>query len=190
MPAAWIPLAASVAGGLLGSQGSQQSQTQSNKMDSPLDPYGYGTNGKGGLLADANNWYQANKSGLNAQMLQGLNNQWQVLNDPATMGAYRQMGNLGSSLMSSPVMGNPFSDGRASLSSSRPQGMVSQPQQRFSAQPVTFGGGAQGLPAGPFTAQTMPQAQEQPQAQQPSLSTEQQQFLNQLMMLQQQNPSY
>lgn len=184
MPASWIPLAASVAGGLLGSQGSQQSQTQSNKMDSRLDPYVYGSNGQGGILGAANDWFQANKTGLNPQMLQGLNSQWQTLNDPAAMGAYRQMGNLGSSLMSAPVMGNPFSDGRASLSSQRPQNLgLSQPQQRFSAPSVTFGGGSQGLPAGPFAMpQSAPQQSQAPQqANQPTLTQEQANWLNTML---------
>ena len=173
-------------GGLLGSGGSSQSQTQSNKMDSRLDPYVYGSDGKGGILGAANDWYQANKSGLNPQMLQGLNSQWNVLSDPATMGAYPQMSNLGSSLMSAPVMGNPFANGGASLSAPRPQNLgLSQPQQpqqqaRYVAQPVTFGGGSQG--PGPFTAPppAPAQAPTQAAAPAPALSPAQQQLLDQL----------
>lgn len=123
----WAAIASAVAptiiGGLMGSEGS--SQTQKNEIDPRMAKYIYGEDGKGGLLSEASKWYENNKTGLNPQMLQGLNTQWAVLNDPANMGAYTQMRNLGSGLMSAPVMGNPFSDGRASLS-----GGLGMPQMR------------------------------------------------------------
>lgn len=120
-------VAAPLLGGLMGSQGSSQSTQQS--IDPRMAKYIYGEDGKGGLLSEAQKWYENNKTGLNPQMLQGLNTQWAVLNDPANMGAYTQMRNLGSGLMSAPVMGNPFSDGRASLSGGL--GNMSDPRARM-----------------------------------------------------------
>lgn len=98
------------------SQSGKGSKTESKELDPRIAPYIYGPNGDGGLMGDANAWYQANKSGMNDQMRQGLNSQWAVLNDPNTLAGYQQMANLGSGLMGAPVTGNPFSDGRASLS--------------------------------------------------------------------------
>jgi hypothetical protein len=86
-----------------------------NKIDPRIEKYIYGADGNGGLLGDANAWYQGNKTGLNDQMRQGLNQQWQTYNDPSVMAGYRQQQNLGSGLLGAPVMGNPFSDGRMSL---------------------------------------------------------------------------
>ena len=98
-------------------QGKGQKSTTKTELDPRYTPYLYGdeegTNK--GLLSDAYDWYSKNKSGMNDQMLQGLNSQWSVLNDPKTMAGYQQMSNLGSGLMGTPVVGNPFADGRASL---------------------------------------------------------------------------
>lgn len=141
-----LPPAMSLLGGLMGSEGS--SQTQKNEIDPRMAKYIYGEDGKGGLLSEAQKWYENNKTGLNPQMLQGLNTQWAVLNDPANMGAYTQMRNLGSGLMSAPVMGNPFSDGRASLSGNlgMPQmrSMQGQGAQTGGFDPRQSMGGAQG----------------------------------------------
>ncbi|WP_326538493.1 hypothetical protein [Pseudorhodoferax sp.] len=113
----WGAVASAVVGGVMGGGGSSSSQTTTNEIDPRLAAYIYGEDDKSGLLKDVSDWYQANKSGMNPQMAQGLNTQWAVLNDPTTMAGYQQMANLGSGLMGAPVMGNPFSDGRMSLNS-------------------------------------------------------------------------
>ena len=169
----WAAIASAVAptiiGGLMGSEGSSQSQTQQNTIDPRMAKYIYGENGTGGLLSEANKWYENNKTGLNSQMLQGLNTQWNVLNNPETMGTYKQMQNIGSSLMSAPVMGNPFANGQASLNSpppmnlgmgcQRPQMQPMQPQmrqpmqQQMAPQYQSFtnpGAGQQYTPQNPF----------------------------------------
>ncbi len=107
-----------IVGGLLGSQPTTTTSTNQSKLDPRMDPYIYGPDG---VLPAAQEWYKANKTGLNDQMRQGLATQTAVLNDPATMAGYKQMQTLGSGLLSAPVAGNPFSDGRSSLSAPRPQ---------------------------------------------------------------------
>lgn len=154
-------------GSIISSDSGGSSQTTTNEVDPRLAAYLYGEDGKGGLLSDVSKWYQANRSGLNPQMAQGLNTQWATLNDPATMGGYKQMSALGSGLMGAPVMGNPFSDGRVSLRSGGAgvgsqnlglgggAGAVFGPQgtQQFPSFPMQqpAQGGPTGAP-GPFTS--------------------------------------
>lgn len=134
--------------------GSSQSTTQ--EVDPRLAKYLYGEEGDGGLLSDVDKWYQANKSGLNDQMAQGLNTQWNVFNDPRTLGGYQQMTNLGSGLMGTPIVGNPFGDGRLSLGGGN-LGMGSQQPQAPQQAPQSYGMPAsaqQPMPGapGPFSA--------------------------------------
>lgn len=107
-----------IAGAVAGSQPTTSTSTNQSKLDPRMDPYIYGPDG---VLPAAQDWYKANKTGLNDQMRQGLATQTAVLNDPATMAGYKQMQGLGSGLLSLPIAGNPFSDGRASLTAPVPQ---------------------------------------------------------------------
>ena len=112
-------IAAPVIGGLLGSGGTKQSQSVTNSIDPRYGEYLYGA---GGLLPSAANWYAQNKSGMNDQMTQGLNSQWNTLQQ--SQPGYMQMQNLGLGLMGGGVAGNPFS-GQGSSSPSpyaMPQG--------------------------------------------------------------------
>jgi len=104
-------IAAMGAGALAGSQGTTNSTTQTKYMDPRLDKYVYGDGTNPGLLADAYEWYQKNKSGMNQQMVDGLNMQYNAATDPTTLGAYKQMINTGSGLLSTPIAGNPFTNG-------------------------------------------------------------------------------
>nr|WP_145546385.1 hypothetical protein [Variovorax boronicumulans] len=114
------------------------SQTTQQQVDPRLGQYLYGEDDKGGLLKDVDLWYQANKSGMNDQMAQGLNTLYGVYTDPSTMAGYQQMANLGSGLMSTPVVGNPFSDGRAALGGGASNlGMGGQQPQFQSYKPPT-----------------------------------------------------
>ena len=99
-------IAAPLIGGLLGSGGNQSSGTVSKTTDPRIDPYIYGPDG---ILPAAADWYSKNKTGLNAQMLQGMDNQWNQAN--ASRQGFNQMQNLGMGLMGAGVAGNPFSGG-------------------------------------------------------------------------------
>lgn len=107
--------AAGKAGSLLlgaaaGAKPTTKSETIQSKTDPRLDPYIYGDQG---ILSQAQKWQQANQTGLNPQMLEGLNMQYNVNANPENWGAYQQMARLGSGLMSSPIAGNPFTNSGA-----------------------------------------------------------------------------
>ena len=111
-PVTGVTAASSVAGGLLGSEGSSSSQT-SNKIDDRLAPYVYGKDGKGGLLADVMGQYQQQfaQGGLNPMMRAGLESQRQVLASPQYTQGYDAMRSMGLGLMGGGVAQNPFTSG-------------------------------------------------------------------------------
>jgi hypothetical protein len=117
-------IAAPVIGGLLGSGGTKQSQSVTNSIDPRYGEYLYGA---GGLLPSAANWYAQNKSGMNDQMAQGLNSQWNTLQQ--SQPGYMQMQNLGLGLMGGGVAGNPFSWQGSSSPYAMPQGYQPTAQQ-------------------------------------------------------------
>lgn len=110
-------LAGPVIGGLLGGSGSKQEQTSKQTIDPRMDPYIYGANGS---LPAAQQWFTANKSGMNGQMQQGLNNQ--ASQYAASKPGFDTMQNLGLGLMGGGVAGNPFSQGYSGGTNFAPQG--------------------------------------------------------------------
>ena len=110
-------LAGPVLGGLLGGGGSKSSQTQTNTIDPRLADAIYGANGS---VPAAQDWFSKNKSGMNSQMQQGLNNQ--ASQYAASKPGYDTMQNLGLGLMNSGVAGNPFSQGYSGGTNFAPQG--------------------------------------------------------------------
>jgi hypothetical protein len=163
-----IAAGAAVVGSSMQADATENAAEKAGKIDPRMDKYIYGDGTINGLLGDSYNLYQGNKSGMNDQMRQGLNQQWATYTDPSTMAGYRQMSNLGSGLMGAPVMGNPFSDGRVSLMTQQQRpgmgGLMSgQPQlgggqsQYPSYQPVVAPPSPGGL-TGPFTAPPPPSA--------------------------------
>jgi hypothetical protein len=104
----WESLIGPVVGGLLGGQGSKESSTSQNSIDPRMAEYIYGGSG---VLPMASEWYKKNSTGLNPQMVSGMNNQWDQLNKAAP--GYSQMQNLGLSLMGAPIAGNPFTSSGA-----------------------------------------------------------------------------
>ncbi len=88
-----------------------------------MDPYVYGN---GGVLPSASSWYQSNASGLNPQMLTGMNNQWSQLG--ASAPGYQHMQNLGLSLMGGGVAGNPFTGGNMASGGGASAGPYQVPQ--------------------------------------------------------------
>lgn len=113
-------VASLLGGAALGSKPTTASQTQQSRLDPQMQKYLYGDGTDPGLLGNAQNWYNANKTGMNATMDQGLKTQLGVYTDPANMAGYKAMANKGQSLMSSPIAGNPFTSGQASLGSQIP----------------------------------------------------------------------
>ena len=113
-------VAAAAAGGLLGSQPTTSSTNSQSKIDPRMEKYLYGDGNTQGILDQAYQWQQANKSGLNDPMKQGLFTINQVASDP---GGYQSIAKQGLSLMNQPVAGNPFTNGQATLQTGTPQAL-------------------------------------------------------------------
>ena len=116
-------------GGLMGGQGSSQSQSTQQTLDPRMEGAIYGD---GGLLSGAKDWYAANKTGLNNQMLTGMNNQWNQ--HGASQQGFNAMQGAGMGLMGQGVAGNPFSSGYSGGTSFGNSGMAANPQQYQPAQ--------------------------------------------------------
>lgn len=123
-----------IAGALGGSKGSGGTTVQQQTLDPRMNDAIYGTQG---LVPTMSDWYKNNSSGLNAQMVQGLNQQYSTLNDPFTAAGYNRMGMNGYNLMGGGVAGNPFTSGAASLTGGIP---------RFGGMPGGMGGMGGGTP--------------------------------------------
>jgi hypothetical protein len=107
--------------GLAGAVGNGQGQgggmangTTQSQIDPRMAKYIYGDGANQGILDIAQKMYQANPSGMNAQMVQGMNNQWNTLNDPKLKAGYDQIQNQGLGLLNMPMAGNPFTRGQTS----------------------------------------------------------------------------
>ena len=111
---ALITAGASIIGGLLGGKKGATDQSTSNtkSMDPTVRQWYFGSDGNGGLLGDLNNWYQANKTGINPDMQAGLDHMRSVYQSPLATQGYERMGNAGYDLMGRGVAGNPFVTGQ------------------------------------------------------------------------------
>lgn len=111
---ALIGAGASIIGGLLGSKKGATDQTTSNtkSMDPTVRKWYFGEDGNGGLLGDLNKWYSENKSGLNPDMIAGLDHMRSVYQSPLATQGYERMGNAGFDLMGRGVASNPFVTGQ------------------------------------------------------------------------------
>ena len=98
--------ASAVVGGMMSDSGGSQTQSVQNSLDPRMADAVYGS---GGILGSAKDWYAANKSGLNSQMLTGMDNQSRQLESGAQ--GWNQMQNLGMGLMGGGTAGNPFTGG-------------------------------------------------------------------------------
>lgn len=123
-------IAATVLGGLLGDGGSQQAQSTQQSLDPRMADAIYGTNG---VVPSAQDWYSQHKTGLNAQMLEGMNRQY--AQHGASRQGFNQMQNLGMSLMGGGAAGNPFAGGYSGGMNGQGGGMAPQPQ---TFQPATL----------------------------------------------------
>lgn len=118
-----------VGGALLGGEGSSQTQSTQQTLDPRMEDAIYGT---GGLLSGARDWYGQNKTGLNEQMLTGMNNQWNQLG--ASQQGFNQMQSAGMGLMGQGVAGNPFANGYSGGTNFGNAGLMANPQQYQPAQ--------------------------------------------------------
>ena len=140
-------IAGPLVGGLMGGQGSSQSQSTQQTLDPRMEGAIYGD---GGLLSGAKDWYSQNKTGLNNQMLTGMNNQWNQ--HGASQQGFNAMQGAGMGLMGRGVAGNPFT-GQGGLSGFTPQ---MQPQQIYQPAQAQYQPAQQ--PGGGVNAFSMPTA--------------------------------
>jgi len=125
----WLSAGASLLGGLLAGNEKAPTQTQSSSLNAQVAPYVYGGNGVTGVLPSAADWFSQNKSGLNPQMAEGLNRQYNVYSDPNIAQGYTNQQSLGQALLSAPIAGNPFTGGGST---------VMAPQTSSGVQPVSY----------------------------------------------------
>lgn len=160
---------ATIAGGLLGSQGGGSSQT-SNQIDPRLGKYVYGENGTGGLLSDVQKLYQQQLSqgGLNALQRSGLESQRQTLMSPQYTQGYDAMRSMGLGLMGGGVAQNPFTNASANTPSSN-QGAV-RPNTNLQYTPMSYTQNA-ALTGGNTPIPSVSEYQQSSQAQAPQAQT-------------------
>jgi hypothetical protein len=102
------------AGGLIGGAiaGSKETPgdvtTQQSKTDPRVDPYIYGDNG---VLKQAQDWYTANKSGVNPNMQAGWDARLGLLSDSALQAQIAKIKAGSQGLLSAPIAGNPWLKG-------------------------------------------------------------------------------
>lgn len=101
------PALGALAGGIDAAQGQQDTQTQQSKLDPNMQRLLYGDNGQGGLLNQANAFFQQNR-GINPKAQQGLDMQKAFYTDPAYAQGYGQLRSQGLGLLGQPIAGNPF----------------------------------------------------------------------------------
>jgi hypothetical protein len=104
------PALGAIAGGIDAARGSEDTTTQQSRLDPNMQRLLYGDNGQGGLLNQANAFFQANR-GINPTAQQGLNMSKAFFTDPSYAQGYGQLRSQGLGLLGQPVAGNPFARG-------------------------------------------------------------------------------
>jgi hypothetical protein len=98
-----------IGGAYLGSQTQPgETITQQSKTDPRVDPYIYGDQG---VLKSAQDWFLANKSGVNPTMQQGWDTRLGLLTNPATMSGLQGLQKNAMGLLSNPIASNPWIKG-------------------------------------------------------------------------------
>jgi hypothetical protein len=107
----WMTLLGGLAGASEG--GKSQTITSMQQVDPRMAQYLYGSGygDKGSLLGAAQNWWQQNQSGMNANMQQGLDTLKSLYTSPSYSQGYSQMRDVGRGLLGRPIAGNPFTQG-------------------------------------------------------------------------------
>lgn len=87
--------------------------TQDRKMDPRMDAFVYGTgpNDTNSLLGAAQQWFNQNRSGTNADMTAGMDMLRSLYTSPQYQQGYNNMRNVGQGLMNITPAGNPFTQG-------------------------------------------------------------------------------
>ena len=99
-------IAAPILGAVAGAKGTPGTTTsQTRSLDPRLDAIAFGP---GGLLSNAQEWWQKNKSGQNDTMKQASQQLTGLLTDPALKTAIYSQGATGQRLLNQPMAGNPF----------------------------------------------------------------------------------
>ena len=144
-----------VLGGLLGSKKEETTQTATKSMDPRMDPYIFGP---GGVVPSAYDWWDKNRSGLNPQMVEGLNTIY--AQNKASKQGFDMMQNKGMELMGGPIAGNPFTRGYSGGTDfGTPQGSVGTGGANSAPAPTSYVPAAAGGSSGPYTMPTTTPAQ-------------------------------
>lgn len=146
------PVIGAIAGASEG--GKTNTVSQSSRLDPVMQQYLYGTGfgDQNSFLGAAQNWFNANKSGTNADMTAGMNQLRSLYSSPEYTQGYQQMRGMGQGLLSQPIAGNPFTQGRASPGLLGP-GMP-PPQVGIGQPGMMYAGGTPGFYGQPEEQQT------------------------------------
>lgn len=109
--------------------GGAKESTQKQELDPRMQGLLYGDGKSTGLFAQAQSLYNANPSGMNDRMRQGLDTQYNYLTSPQYMQMMQQLMSTGGGLMGRGVAGNPYAS-RGSMGFGSQQG---QPQNYLAA---------------------------------------------------------
>jgi len=144
------PVIGAIAGASEG--GKPNTVSQSSKLDPVMQQYLYGTGfgDQNSFLGAAQNWFNQNKSGTNADMTAGMNQLRNLYSSPEYTQGYQQMRGIGQGLLSSPVAGNPFTQGLLAP----PQTGMPSPQVGIGQPGMMFPGGSAGFYGQPEEQQT------------------------------------
>lgn len=160
-----VQVGGTLLGGIAGakSAGAEQVASRESKMDPRMEQYVYGS-GYGdpnSLLGAAQALWRQNPNGINPLMQQGLDMATSALTNPAYSQSYTNMRDLGNSLMSGGVAGNPFTSGMAQLGG-MPQ--MGQQMPQLQQEPRAYAGGTAGFDER-MGFQNQPQPQQMDRAQ-------------------------
>jgi hypothetical protein len=149
------PVIGAIAGASEG--GKTNTISQSSKLDPVMQQYLYGTGfgDQNSFLGAAQNWFNQNKSGTNADMTAGMNQLRNLYSSPEYTQGYQQMRGIGQGLLSSPVAGNPFTQGLlAPPQANMPQQGMPPPQVGIGQPGLMYAGGSPNFYGQPEEKQT------------------------------------
>jgi hypothetical protein len=154
----WAGLIGGIAGATEG--GKSQTATTQSQIDPRMAQYLYGSGygDKQSMLGAAQDWWENNQSGMNANMTQGLDMLKSLYTSPGYSQGYTQMRDVGQGLLGRPIAGNPFTQGGLLGAPGQQQALMPRPEigvppQMVQAQPMTS---AQPMPSPDIGLPQMP----------------------------------